>query len=153
MAGTITFSNMQYGPNPYFPDTGGGVFFMFDVNFDGAPPSQFTFEVNIVDQDGNVVRTLSGTIEDPQQSGNTAVVRWDGKDNYGNIVSVGGYGPTFSAYAPGYSPLMEKFCSGVQVLYHEPLHVLDLASEEPDYFSGGPHELDGPDTNVCLNNL
>jgi flagellar hook assembly protein FlgD len=128
MAGTITITNIRYGPNPFFPETGGTAYFKFDVNFDGAPPpAQFVYAVDLIDRNGTTVRTLSGTRDYPQQAGNFVALRWDGKDDGGTTVPLnGGYGPTFRVSVPAtkslaskdlaasYTEKSMKFCSGVQ---------------------------------------
>lgn len=101
MAGVISISDIYYGPNPFFPETGGSMYFKFTVGFDSTPPSQFVYEVDLVDRNGTTVRTLSATKDSPVQTGNAVALRWDGKDESGNAVPMnGGYGPTFRVSVP-----------------------------------------------------
>ncbi|GEM_PF-1534175 len=101
MAGTIIISDIKYGPNPFFLETGGRMYFKFTVGFDSTPPSQFVYEVDLIDRNGTTVRTLSATKDNPLQTGNAVALYWDGKDESGNAVPMnGGYGPTFRVTVP-----------------------------------------------------
>ena len=127
MAGTISISDIYSGPNPFFPETGGRMYFKFTVSFDSTPPSQFVYEVDLVDRNGTTVRTLSATKDSPVQTGNAVTLRWDGKDESGNAVPMnGGYGPTFRVSVPEskdaaskdldvtYNEKSMRSCSGAQ---------------------------------------
>ena len=96
----LTLQPHNYGPTPLHAASGEMATFSMDVLGDGSSAyTSFTGTVSILDANGNTVRTLTQTTA-PNAQGNARFnFTWDGKDDHGNPVQPGDYGPTFGALA------------------------------------------------------
>lgn len=110
--GAPVISNFLYNHNPFYIDNGAAFPMSFKVTLDPVPEN-FTWTVTIRDRNSAAVRTISQTQPTGGQSQITVNTSWDGKNQSGQQVPYGGYGPEIMVQGSS-STLIE--CSGIQAV-------------------------------------
>ena len=123
----ITLEDMNYGPNPVCLEIGEIIFFRFLVVFNIQPPESFDVTIEITDRNKILVKTLFQNYPTKGQSSVPVIIRWDGKDEQGNLIIPGGYGPHFkietvsSKLANALEISYEgDYCGGLQIDREDP---------------------------------
>lgn len=123
---TMDFQNVRYGPNPFYMDQGGEMYYFFDVTFDDVPPVEVTYTIDIIDAQDAVVRTVSDTVPTNGQP-TVHVERWlTPTTNLGGPLPFGNYRNRFTLEVPpaegpsllltDYPTVVKTICSGRPVV-------------------------------------
>mgnify|MGYP000998721900 CR=1 FL=1 len=107
----------NFWPSVYHFEMGGLFHFDFTVIFDGTPPSDFDYQVDYKDYQGNVIKTYSGTQSTGGQQQVQLAFSWNKKqeDEENEVENPYSYG-TFRLYVKvsyGGQEFNQGICSGV----------------------------------------
>lgn len=116
----IDLTNYSYGPNTFPIRQGGTLYYRFDVNFQAAnpgdppptPPSEFTYTVRMKNADGQVVKTVTGTVPTHGQSVVSVRTNVEPTRDVGGALAFGNYSNHFEVAAFGYPTYDQRVCTG-----------------------------------------
>lgn len=108
----IKIENHRYGPNPHRLRQGGTLYYEFNVEFDGPPPTEFDWTIRMRDAGKNLVKTLTGTTPTRGEPVVTVVVNLPATKDSGGLLDFGNYSNQFEVQASGYPTFDQVLCSG-----------------------------------------
>lgn len=109
----IVVKDVKYGPNPYSIAQGGLYYYSFLIVFeDGSAPTEFTYEIFMMDSTNAVIKhwldriVANGGFEFP------VYTAFELKTDSGLDFPIGNFKNKFKVTSPGYDAFDEFICSG-----------------------------------------